>query len=254
MGSERHLPFSSVFNFRDLGGYPTAGGRTVRQGVLYRADGLFRLTGEDIARFGELNVRSVVDLRRPDELDSDGRVPHSPTVTYHNVCLQLAPWTAADIADEEMPRYLADRYAEIAEEGARTGAMGTVLRLIADSSRAPVVFHCAAGKDRTGVVAALVLALLDVPDETIAEDYAASRTAEDRYRVWRSVNQPDLKPLTGNNPAPAEAMHSFLTEVRARYGSVVDYTEHAGLTSTHRTALREHLLEHRAGTADAATR
>ncbi len=254
MGSERHLPFSSVFNFRDLGGYPTASGQPVRQGVLYRADGLFRLTGEDITRFGELNLRSVLDLRRPDELDSDGRVPHGPSVTYHNVCLQVAPWTAAEVGDEGMPRYLADRYAEIVEEGARTGAMGTVLRLIADSSRAPVVFHCAAGKDRTGVVAALVLALLEVSDETIAEDYAASRTAEDRYRVWLSVNRPDLKPLTGNNPAPAEAMHSFLTELRARYGSVVDYTEHAGLTATHRTALREHLLERRSGVIRTASR
>jgi protein-tyrosine phosphatase len=144
-----------------------------------------------------------------------------------------------------MAGYLAERYAEIADEGAAgTSPMGTVLRLIADESAAPTVFHCVAGKDRTGVVAALVLALLGVSDETIAEDYAASQAAEDRYFAWRAANRPDLPPSAsaGGNAAPRDAILTFLSGLRSRYGSVIDYVERAGLDRVHRAALRDRLL------------
>ncbi|MGA8115691.1 MAG: tyrosine-protein phosphatase [Actinocatenispora sp.] len=244
MDTDRRMAFSTVFNFRDLGGYPTTDGRTVRTGRLYRADGLFRLSGDDLSRFTALNLRRVIDLRRPDELDEHGRVPDSPGLAYHNVCLQVDPWTAAEVTADGMARYLADRYAEIADEGAGTGTMGRVLRMIADSSAGPTVFHCAAGKDRTGVVAALVLALLSVPDDTIAEDYAVSQAAERQYLVWRAENRPDLPSYKSpGNAAPVETMRCFLAELRDRYGSVTDYARRIGFDQEHHDELREHLLE-----------
>src|SRR6266540_367612 len=77
MTVERAVPFSTVFNFRDLGGYPAADGRRVRWARVYCSDGLWRLSADDFAEFASLGVRTVLDLRRPDELAADGRVAES---------------------------------------------------------------------------------------------------------------------------------------------------------------------------------
>ncbi|HEY3503849.1 MAG TPA: tyrosine-protein phosphatase [Actinocatenispora sp.] len=243
MDQGRCVPFSAVFNFRDLGGYEAAGGSRVRSGVVYRSDGLFRLTEADLGRFTGLRVRSVIDLRRVDEIGKDGRVPAVEGLAYHNVCLQTTAWTAVDVQPAAMGEFLAARYGEIADE-AVTGSMAAVLRLIADDAAGGgTVFHCTAGKDRTGVVAAVVLALLGVPDETIAEDYAASQASEEQYFAWRARQRPDEPPVIGNgNAAPAEAILTFLAALRMRYGSVAGYVERAGLDRAGRAALRARLL------------
>ena len=246
MDLDRYLPvrfdFDTVFNLRDLGGYAAADGRTVRPGVLFRADGLFRLSGEDVARFGELGVRAVLDLRRPDELAADGRCPDLPGLLYRNVNLQRAQWTSAQVSGEQMAGYLADRYTEMAAEGLESGAMGEALRFVA-TEPGPTVFHCLAGKDRTGVIAALVLSLLGVPDEAVAADYAASQYSEERYLAWKALTRPDLPaPVSAGYACPAGAMLAFLSRLRAEHGSAVAYTERAGLTGEHRAALRDRLL------------
>jgi len=246
MDLDRCLPvrfdFDTVFNLRDLGGYATGDGRTVRSGVLFRADGLFRLAGEDVARFAELGVRAVLDLRRPDELVSDGRIPDLPDLVYRNVSLQQAPWTSMLVRPEDMPGYLADRYTEMADEALESGAMGEALRFLV-TEPGPTVFHCMAGKDRTGVIAAVVLSLMGVADEVIAADYAASAYSEEKYLAWRALVRPDQpRPGSPRNPCPAEAMQTFLTRLRGTHGSVVAYAEQAGLTPVLRTALRDRLL------------
>lgn len=232
-----------MFNLRELGGYRAGDGRAVRRRALYRSDLLARLADVDLARFGELNMRTVVDLRRADEIDRDGRVPPLPGLDYRNVCLQATTWTAASVPDEEMAGFLTDRYGEIAEEAAESGAMGTVLRLLGEPTAAPAVFHCSAGKDRTGVIAALALALLGVPDATIGADYAATQGASERYLAWRTAHRPDLPPFqSAGTFAPAAAILDFLDRLRHRYGSVADYARHAGLTPTDQDNLRAWLL------------
>jgi protein tyrosine/serine phosphatase len=142
-----------------------------------------------------------------------------------------------------MARYLADQYAAMAEEGTGDGTpIGRVLRLIAEAENAPLVFHCAAGKDRTGVVAALTLGLLGVPDDTIAEDYALTQRSENRYNAWRAANDPAFVPPLSPSAAPAAAMLLFLAELRDRYGSLPGYAARAGVTPDHVDALRAHLL------------
>jgi protein-tyrosine phosphatase len=243
MELDRWVPFTTVFNFRDLGGYATSDGRAVRPGRLYRSDGLYRLAPDERDRFGALSVRTVVDLRRADELAKAGQLAAAPGLTYHHVSLQRAAWTSVSVDAAGMARYLADQYANIAEEGAGDGTpVGRVLRLIAEADNAPLVFHCAAGKDRTGVVAALTLSLLGVPDAVIAEDYALTQRSEDRYNAWRAANDPAFVPPTAPSAAPAAAMHLFLTELRTRYGSVPGYAARAGVTPDHVDALRAHLL------------
>lgn len=245
---ERVVPFSTVFNFRDLGGYPAADGRTVRWGRVYRSDGLFRLTTGDFATFAALDLRTVLDLRRPDELAADGRVAEALGLDYHNVNFHAETWPPHELGPEAMPRYLADRYAEMADSGI-TGPnpVGSALRLLARDDVAPLVFHCAAGKDRTGVLAALALGLLGVADDDIADDYALSAEAENRYQEWQRRIAPEwaedghAAPWT-LNPCPREAMLLFLTELRERHGSVDAFARRAGLSGTEIATLRDRLL------------
>jgi len=242
---ERGKVFSTVFNFRDLGGYPAAGGRSVRWGRAYRSDGLWRLSEDDFEAFASIGVRTVLDLRRPDELAADGRVAESLGLDYHHVNFHADQWPPHDLGPEAMPRYLADRYAEMA---AGTAAVAASLHVLADAGRAPLVFHCAAGKDRTGVLAGLTLALLGVDDEVIADDYALTEESERRFHAWRR-SLPDAPVEDGHlaawmqNPCPREAMLLFLKELRETYGSVQDYARAAGVPDTDLAALRAHLLD-----------
>lgn len=249
MAAERLVSFSTVFNFRDLGGYPAAAGRRIRWRHVYRADGLFRLAPEDLAGFAALGLGCVIDLRRPDEVAADGRVAEHLGLRYHHVNFNVEPWPWMELTPEDMPRYLADRYATMAEEGIRDDApVGAALRLLAAETQ-PLVFHCAAGKDRTGVLAALTLALLGVADQDIADDYQLSAEAERRYQRWRASLTPDQGEEDGHapawvvNPAPREAMLLFLAELRDRHGSVEEYIKRAGVGDEHVAMLRDRLLD-----------
>jgi len=237
--------FSTVFNFRDLGGLVGGQGRTVRHGRLYRSDGLHRLAGDDLTGFADLGIRTVLDLRRPDELEAEGRIVEAPDRAYHNVNFQAALWPAAEITAEEMPRFLADRYGEMADDALDGDVpIGYCLRLIADAQALPLVFHCAAGKDRTGVLAAVTLSLLGVSDDDVAFDYARTAEARKRFAQFERERRREDWALTvwEINPAPAEAMRLFLAELRERYGSVAEYARRAGLDDGHLDALRAELL------------
>jgi protein-tyrosine phosphatase len=239
----RHVRFGSVHNFRDVGGYRTAGGGRVRWRRFYRADALSRLSGPDLDRFGALGVRTVIDLRHDHEIDRHGRVPERPGLAYHHLCVEHRPWRREEY-DPAMglARFFADRYAELAEDGVQE--LGRAIALIADAHAAPVVAHCAAGKDRTGVLVALVLRLLGVAETDVVADYALTGRATDRFIAdWRAED-PD-RPLSwpGYGQAPAEAMRLFLLELSRRYGSTEAYaTKHLGLGDDLLSALRANLV------------
>jgi protein tyrosine/serine phosphatase len=229
MTASRHVPFEVVFNFRDLGGYRTADGRTVRWRTLYRADGVHRLTIDDIAPLG---VRTVLDLRTPQEVADRGRFEHD-AVGYHHLPVLQSTWSEEDVrADVDAAEFLAARYLEMLDEGRE--AIARALHILADPDSLPLVFHCAAGKDRTGVVAAIVLDLLGVADDDIAADYSLSRLGMDRFREWLLVTYP---------AAPAEAMHRFLDGLRARFGSVHEYVAELGVEPRVLDAMRADLLQ-----------
>jgi protein-tyrosine phosphatase len=225
--------FESLHNFRDAGGCATADGRTVATGRLYRSDLLVNLTSADQARFDRLGIRTVIDLRRTAEVELIGRVADAHGRRYLNIPPEHAPWEERphDPADEP-PRYLADRYLELADTG-RHG-IGRVISVLSDRDAAPAVVHCYAGKDRTGVVMAITLALLGVPDETIGEDYA-------RSDYWERSAPPSHIPALWTL-APASAITVFLAELREEYGSVEGYASAAGVTTAEIEALRAHLL------------
>ncbi|MGW0908333.1 tyrosine-protein phosphatase [Streptomyces sp. NPDC002853] len=238
----RHIDFEYLHNFRDLGGYRTSDGRTLRWGRLYRSDSLAKLRGADWDLFLSLGIRTVIDLRYPWEIEAKGRVPEAEGLTYVNLSVEHRPYDQAEIDPGLDPwRYLADRYAEVALDGAEE--LRQALEVIA-SGDAPQVFHCASGKDRTGLLAALVLALLGVEEDVIAEDFALTELATDRLIADWKAGHPDRHlNWPGYGRAPEEIMRLFLADLTDTHGSVRDYAvEQLGVDDALIDRLRTRLL------------
>jgi protein-tyrosine phosphatase len=239
----RLVPLEGSFNFRDLGGYPGRAGRTVRWGRLFRSDSLHELTAEDVDLLREMGLRTVVDLRTERELHRTGRGPLGPErVAYHHLQVVreavrgdggtdgaaagesvAAP---APAGDDLSARYL--WYLDVGRD-----ALVEALTLLGDVDRYPLVFHCAAGKDRTGVLAALVLDILGVDHPTIVADYVI--TAE-RIGViverWRA--DPEFAERLDKVPASrlrveASTMEGFLAGLSAEHGGARAWALAAGV-------------------------
>ncbi|HET6794287.1 MAG TPA: tyrosine-protein phosphatase [Acidimicrobiales bacterium] len=244
----RHHRFESIFNFRDLGGYRTADGRTVAWRRLYRADGMHRMTEADRALVTELGLRTVIDLRTEGEAEASGRfrpLDAAIGVLSHPVLREVWDHEAVD-PDQDAVDYLAHRYELMLEEGGP--AIASVLAALTDYGTLPAVFHCAAGKDRTGVVAALVLSLLGVPDDDVAADYALSEGAVGRMVDWLSVHRPEMAERMVALPeafrsAPPEAMHRTLEHLRSDHGGPEGFVASLGVAPGVVERLREVLLE-----------
>jgi protein-tyrosine phosphatase len=243
---ERTIAFEAVFNFRDLGGYPADEGRSVQWRRLFRADGLHRLRPEEGEQFRELGIATVIDLRTDQEVDVRGRFPTEVArVDYHHLPMfDVEPdWHAYD--DLESPDYLAKRYEEMLHTG--RAAVRETLHILGRPEAYPVVFHCAAGKDRTGITSAVVLGLLGVPDEVIADDYALSHEAMARMNAWAEVHTPEVMERIAAYPpavggAVPETMTRFLGLLRSQHGSVEGLARDLGAGEDVIAAIRDNLL------------
>ncbi len=243
---QRAIELEGCFNFRDLGGYPAADGRTVVWRKLFRSDGLHLLSDADVAKLREeVGLGDIVDLRSTHELDTDGRGRlGEEAIRFHHLPLFDGDTREKRRADYDPNQItLAERYfflADLAKE-----PISRVLRIMADSDE-PVVYHCAAGKDRTGVISAILLSLLGVPDAIIVADYAASRDNLDAIierltaaRSYRKMFQ-ELPPDTMH--AEPETMVNFLAKMADEFGSVREYVVGAGVKDAEIERLRERLL------------
>ena len=248
----RIVSFETCFNFRDLGGYDTADGRRVRWKTLYRADTLHRMTPGDRVAFEMLGLRTVIDLRSKTEIDDHGVLPtrlsehrwqHVPMLDN----VKLAPRAASEWPSE-FPAALrpAEGYLRIVEEfGA---AIAEVVALLAEADALPAVFHCTAGKDRTGIVAAVILDVLGVTDETIAADYAVTEHTRARSTAGMETHEPDYAAFLAQIPADRRAatpekMLDFLDGMRDNFGSVSRFLSDMGVTAEQFEVLRATLLE-----------
>jgi protein tyrosine/serine phosphatase len=244
-GNNGHVPlefvdFARVFNFRDLGGHPTEDGRTVRHGVLFRSDNLGSLQEEDRERFQAMGIRTIVDLRKPREIEKlGGRAPEWACSVWHNVPLKNPAWLEEDYSEQEGPvAYLIARYLESAE--ATGGEYARVLSILADPETGPVAVHCMGGRDRTGMVFALLLDLLGVPDDVIAADYQFTELATERFMAWfRSVNPEAAEFPPYLTVTPAEVILTVLERLRDKYGSIEAYVREHGLSQEEIARLRE---------------
>ncbi|WP_155373284.1 tyrosine-protein phosphatase [Catellatospora vulcania] len=245
VGSSRLVDFASpLFNFRDVGGLATTDGSRVRHGVLFRSDTLTALGEADRDAFAAFGIRTVIDLRHPVELERFGRAPDWCCEQWHNVPLNNPVWRAEDYSAEAgVVAFLLARYHETAELAAAD--IARAIELIA-TGQAPTVVHCWGGRDRTGVVIALVLELAGVSDADIAADYELTEQGMARYLAWQRRNKPDKEPLQPYLAStPAEVMRRFLVELRERHGSVAAYLTGAGLPEESIAALRSRLREQR---------
>jgi protein-tyrosine phosphatase len=236
-------------NFRDLGGYRTRDGRAVHTGRVFRADSLSAMSDRDVQHCVHvLHLHTIVDLRTGAEVD---RFSHGPLeregVTFHHEPIidetRIPPGErdrsrADGMTLDEIYRMMLERFGD---------RFATVLRLVADPANHPIVFHCAAGKDRTGLTAALTLGLLDVDEETIVVDYAASaqRMPEmiARNLARAEAGQDALVEVAQQHyEARAEAMEEVLRWIDAEHGSIEGYLRAQGLEPEAISSLRAALL------------
>jgi hypothetical protein len=230
--------FERVANFRDLGGHRAGNGGRVRRRLLYRSASLDWMTAADAALArDELGLRTVVDLRAAHEVGPlEGHPLFASGVERHHAPLSNriieAGW-------ECVPPYGVESYV-LSLQHARPAIRGALERL-ATPGALPAVFHCAAGKDRTGIVAALLLELLGVSDEDIEQDYRASKPhlAEVARIAGRDPRTADPAQLEVHPPA----LLGTLAWVREHFGGAEAYLLVAGVSEGAIERLREGLVE-----------
>ncbi len=247
LAPSRNVELDGVFNFRDLGGYPTEDGRSLRWRTLFRADGLGRLTADDVETLRPIALKTVVDLRRAHELDERGRFPfESYPVAFHHLPVIDTTWDRELARSENLPatEFLHRAYTAMLAEGAPRFA--AAFRVLADADALPAVFHCAAGKDRTGLLAALVLGALGVAAHDIVDDYALTQATMERF-VARVRSERDGDALIDSVPqtffaAEPAAMTRVLDDIEQDHGSVRGYVRAIGVESDVLTRLETLLL------------
>lgn len=245
---ERRIPFEGITNFRDLGGYPTADGGTTRWGCVFRADALHKLTEADLEAMATLGVRTVYDLRGDVErTDFPGPLPSVHVPISGRPAGAVPPAPPAGMTEADGEQMVRDMYVGILEHSAANVA--SVLRGLVDDEALPAVFHCHGGKDRTGVVAAVLLLALGVDRETVLDDYEATR----RYRHVEH-QQDSLANLLAQGVSPEAAaavlgtprwaMAAAVDAIDEVYGGIDCYlTEIAGLTEAELARLRADLVD-----------
>ena len=190
---ERVLPLEGGQNFRDLGGYLTGDGRTVRWGLLYRSGSMHFLTPRDYAYLDTLGIRTVCDFRSVDERTAEpalwpaGKAPRMLADDYRTEPTQMGLIRPGTVPSAEQARAtLAAIYPKLLSQ-----FNGQYRRMFAEllAGHAPLAFNCAAGKDRTGVAAALLLTALGVPRETVIQDYLLTNRYFDPSKVMHSDSQ-----------------------------------------------------------------
>jgi protein-tyrosine phosphatase len=210
-------PLAGAYNFRDLGGLQLPDGRRTRHGLLFRSDTLQALTASDVAFLRQtIGLRVVIDLRLAYEVAEEGRglLSTADEVSYLNAPLEMAKIDG--ILPGEVMKHLYNQCLASA-------SLAAAVRHIAENAGRPIVFHCAAGKDRTGIVAALVLGLLGVAEEVIVADYLAS-TANMPRVVERLMSWPRYREHLVAMPDSVYAVEGelilhLLNTVRSQFGS-----------------------------------
>jgi len=238
----RLLAWEGVLNARDLGGYPAAGGRETRWGAVVRSDDLTALTPTGRAALVQYGVRTIVDLRLPKEVagrPSPFAEPGDHGIAYANVSFvdpaAAPPTEFSTLADDY--KGMLDRFGQ---------PVAAVMTTIANAAAGGVLVHCAAGKDRTGLVAALLLGLVGVAPETIARDYALSAEClRQRNEEWLENGPGDRAErqelLHRFAPTP-EAMLEVLDDLTERHGGVEGYLSRVGVPADDLARLRARLL------------
>lgn len=237
--NKRHLAWLDCYNVRDLGGLPLKGGGHTRWGALIRADMLGRLTLEGKQQLLDYGVRTIIDLRNPHELVEEppaGFPDLAVAPTYRNLPLeqQLPPGLRKSDSLAEIYRKVIDY---------NQTAVAQIMRAIIEAGAGGIVIHCYAGKDRTGMIAAMILTLAGVEREAVIDDYRQSQ--EQLWPLWEKMiveagGEENLNPWRKPVIYP-ESIVSLLDHLDGRYGGVEGYLQDAGLSAAETAVLKAKL-------------
>jgi protein-tyrosine phosphatase len=239
----RILGWEGCFNARDLGGYQTRDGKEIRRAAVVRSDTPSRLTEAGRAALLDHGIRSIVDLRRSDEIElhpNPFAEPGSHGIAYTSISLIDPAKSPPDEFTTLATDYngMIDRY------------QSTIAEIVTSVASAPlggVMIHCMAGKDRTGIISALLLALVGVPNEVIAADYALTaeclRPLDDDWLENGPGEREERERDVARFRARDEVMLEVLDHLDERYGCVEAYLLEAGVSAADVQRLRERLLD-----------
>jgi protein tyrosine/serine phosphatase len=227
------LTWSGCTNVRDLGGLPVEGGGVVRDRALVRSDSLTRLDEDGVQALDAYGVAQVIDLRAETEVATPPH-PYAGAATYRN-----EPWVDVSLGEDAT---LVDFY--LGSLDRNTDRIASVVRAFVDAPPGTVVVHCAAGKDRTGIVVALLLLVAGVPRRSVVDDYVLSESEPEIQRLLAGL-APDLRARAeAFSRSRPETLGTALEHLDARYGGVRAYLRDAcGLSENELAAVRTRLVD-----------
>ncbi|MFZ1400292.1 MAG: tyrosine-protein phosphatase [Candidatus Promineifilaceae bacterium] len=257
LAAERILPLQKGVNFREAGGYHTAAGQMVRLGKLYRSGSIAHLNEADLAYLQRLGIQLVADLRSLEEREKHpDRLPAVPGLVERPLPMQSVDrWErlrgayAIFFRKGKLDDYLLDGYTRVVLDG-NAHHVAELFQRLADPAQPPVLLHCTAGKDRTGLLVALFLLTLGVPEETVLADYTLSNLFYDHFRQGIAADLKQVSPwgvsvddLQDLLLAKAKTLQGALAHLRQTYGSLENYLRnHAGLPDETIAHLRQYWL------------
>jgi protein-tyrosine phosphatase len=255
----RHVPLEGIENFRDFGGYATADGRRLRTGQLFRSGHHARASDADLDKLRELGISVIVDLRRRNEREKDpsrrwdwfGAAVIDSDAKQEHTIEWLEFLAASDLSVPAFRQYMLDYYRAAPTDPRYVDLYRRYFRALADSEGA-ILVHCAAGKDRTGVICALTHHLAGVHEDDIVHDYLLTNDP-DRIEARAGVVGELMFEATGRRASDEAVRYAigvhpeFLTEafdsMRRRHGSIDGYLDQAlGLDRALRSRIHERLI------------
>ena len=245
--SNRHYPFEGCFNFRDIGGYKNQDGKSVKKGLYFRTGRQDRMTERDLAQLSDLKISTQIDLRKPDEVKDQGKGPLE-TMGANYINIAVIPEGGSD----QLSKLVGDtgisgkRYLGYLEFGPTSWLR--LFGILAEQENLPVVLHCTAGKDRTGVSTAFLLSVLGVSRDVIEADYLLTNLDTERQAdfIEKTSGYPegyDRKSMITAAGVPEDAMSDFLDGVESKWGSVIEYLEKIGTSREQMEKVRNNFLE-----------
>lgn len=224
--AERHLPMAGGYNFRDLGGFKTREGRFVKWGKIFRSDDLNKLTDADLGYLSSLPLVSVVDFRSeeerlsaPDKNPASVATNYSYSITPGNIIRMDA---LNGMNEEKADSAMLSIYVSLVTDAPITGRYKDYFALLQNEEKVPLLFHCSAGKDRTGLAAALTLLALGVDEETVMDDYFSSNVyLGDKYAGY-IAKYPQLRSVF---EVKKIFLQESLRQIKKEHGTVEAYLE-----------------------------
>jgi protein-tyrosine phosphatase len=260
---ERSIPLEGQSNFRDIGGYETVDGRTVKTGLVYRSGQLNALTDQDVGKLQSLNIQTDVNFLVPQEIQARGadRIPSDtrevnlPIEAGGGLVKEVSK--ARDTGDfTKVPADLNPKFHELLVDEARQ-QYAALIREIIRSDGQPLVYHCSHGIHRTGTATAIILSAVGVPWETVRQDYLLSnqmrveeiekRTAQLRVAAAKTFaieeSEVDMTNINAFYILEGDYIDGALREIEQKYGGIEKYLENGlGLSQNERDKLKEILL------------